>query len=117
MVGGNRRCAELSMFVEYLGESRSYLQFVSLPGMGVDAVSLLVKEHLVGRHKLVVIHVGTNDLAGGVPVHALYDKLCSLNAYLDSLERKQDNLQETTYICQEEEVTFWLRRLQIMLHS
>ena len=53
-----------------------------LPGMGLDAVSLLVKEHLVSRHKLVVIHVGTNDLAGGVPVHALYDKLCSLNAFL-----------------------------------
>ena len=41
------RFAELSKFVKYLGESRSYLQFVSLPGMGVDAVSLLVKEHLV----------------------------------------------------------------------
>ena len=50
--------------------------------MGVDAVSLLVKEHLVSRHKLVVIHVGTNDLAGGVLVHALYDKLCSLNGCL-----------------------------------
>ena len=68
--------------VKYLGESRSYLEFVSLPGKGVDAVSLLVKEHLASRHKLVYIHVGTNDLAGGVPVHALYDKLCSLNASL-----------------------------------
>ena len=75
------RIAELSKFVKYLGESRSYLQFSSLPGKGVDAVSLLVKEHIASSHKLV-FHVGTDELAGGVPVHALYDKLCSRNASL-----------------------------------
>ena len=51
-------------------------------GKGVDAVSPLVKEHLASRHKVVDIHVGTNDFAGGVPLSALYDKLCSLNASL-----------------------------------
>ena len=68
--------------VKYLGTSVSGLEFVSLPGKGVEAVSQWVGRHVAPRHKLVIVHVGTNDLAGGVPVHTLYNKLCSLNANL-----------------------------------
>ena len=50
-------------------------------GNGVDAVSHLVKEHLESRHMLV-IHMGTNDLSGCVPVLTLYNKFRSLDAFV-----------------------------------
>ena len=60
---------------------------MSLPAKGVEAVSLLVNEHLASRHKLVVLSKRFREERG------LFAR---------------DGSQE---------VTLWLRRLQIMLHS
>ena len=68
--------------VKYVGNVRCDLEVVSLPGKGVDSVFQWVEEHVEKRHKLVVVHVGTNDLAKGVSVYALYNKLCALNALM-----------------------------------
>jgi len=68
--------------VKYVGDVRCDLEVVSLPGKGVDSVFQWVEEHIEARHKLVVVHVGTNDLAKGVSVYALYNKLCALNALM-----------------------------------
>ena len=43
--------------VKYLGTSVSGLEFVSLPGKGVEAGSQWVGRYVAPRHKLVIVHI------------------------------------------------------------
>ena len=71
--------------VKYLGGTGSALDVVSLPGEGVDSVSRWLAENFDARYKLVIVHVGTNDLSReGASVLELYDKLCALRDLLPS---------------------------------
>ena len=66
--------------VKYVGDVRCDLEVVSLPGRGVESVAEWVLENLKLRHKLVLVHVGTNELASkGASVLELYGMLCALN--------------------------------------
>lgn len=72
--------------VNGLGRLVSDVEVVSVPGGGIDDVTELLLDNLAGRHKLVIVHVGTNNLSckpGSrrfLTVQQLYYELCWLRS-------------------------------------